>query len=178
MLSAREGAFTTTPSSPHPGRSVYNPCSPSSASTPFPKPPPAQARSCSTCRCPHCPCRPSCPSHRPGQLSQTTLLGPNYQVLQSLEREVPGGYRFPECIRRNTRHFPHSGLRQGAVPLGQGEQGKKTRPWHHHYSSHNHGSPRGDQLRASCRKLKGLFCDAYLSLTVCNESEEGYLSPL
>lgn len=33
------------------------------------------------------------------------------------------------------------------------------------------------QLRASCRKLKGLVLPC-LSFTVCNESEEGYLSPL
>ena len=173
MLSACEGAFTAPPSPTPPGRSVYNPFSPSSTSTPFPKPPPAQARSSSTCPCPYCPCWPSCPSHRPGQLPQTTLLGPNYQVLQSLESEAPGGYRFPECTQE---HSALSTQRPSSrsCPSGSRATRQKDQPCRHHYSSHNHRSPGGDrQLRASSRTLKELvLC---LSLTAMHWERGGRL---
>lgn len=88
--------------SPHPRQIRNNPYTPSLTSALFPKSPQPRPGPIPPAGALTAPAGPTAPPAALGSSSQTTPLSPHYQVLQSREREAPGGYRFPECTQEHS----------------------------------------------------------------------------
>lgn len=111
------------------------------------------------------------PLPSPWQLPKPALLSPSYQVLQSREREAPGGYGFPACTQG---HSALSTQRPSSRSCPSGSRASRQRLSlvHHHDSSRSHRSP-GVVICSGllAESSKDSFYDADLS--VCSEGVGG-----